>query len=82
MEESKRNSYAVTSMILGIIGLIAWIIPLIGGPVAITALILGILGLQSEKSGMAIGGIVMSIISLVLTAINAIIGAYLVMSTY
>ena len=77
MEGSKRNSEAIASMILGIIGLLAWILPLIGAPVTITAIVLGIRGLKSEKSGMAIAGIVMGVTGLVLTVINAAIGAYL-----
>ena len=68
---------AVASMVLGIIGLIAWFLPIVGLPVTITGLVLGIKGLNSANRGMAIAGIVMTIIGLTLSVINAAIGAYL-----
>jgi hypothetical protein len=77
MEETKHNGKAIASMVLGIIGLIAWFIPLFGAPITIVGLILGIKGLKSSNRGMAIAGVVMCIIGLVATIINAAIGAYM-----
>jgi len=78
MEVTERHSgKAVASMVLGIIGLIAWFIPLFGMPITIVGLVLGIKGKNSSKKGMAIAGIVMCIIGLVATLINGSIGAYL-----
>ncbi len=68
---------AVASLVLGILGLIAWIIPIIGLPIGITGLVLGIKDLGSFRRGMACAGITLCIISLVLTVANAAIGAYL-----
>ena len=68
---------AITALILGIIGLIAWIIPLFGLPVTVIGLIMGILGMFGTKRGMAIAGFVMCIIGLMLTFINMAIGLYL-----
>jgi len=78
MEEAKKlNSKATASMVLGIIGLVAWFIPLFGAPITITGLVFGIKGLDSENRKRALAGIVMSVIGLVATTANAAIGAYL-----
>ena len=66
----------IAALVLGIIGLIAWFIPLFGFPVTIIGLIFGVLGQKREKKGLAIAGMVLSIIGLVLTIINSAIGAY------
>lgn len=68
---------AVAALVLGIVGLIAWLLPLVGYPVTIVGLVLGIKSVKSEKRGMAIAGIVMSSIGLVLTLINSILGVIL-----
>jgi len=71
-----KKSQATASLILGIIGLIAWVLPLFGFPVTIIGLIMGIVGQKSTKKNMAMAGIVLSIIGLVITIINSAIGAY------
>lgn len=63
--------------VLGIIGLVFWCIPILGGPIGIVGLILGIVGRKKGGRGMATAGIVMSIITIVLAVINAIAGVYL-----
>jgi uncharacterized membrane protein len=75
----KKNSggKAITSLVLGIIGVFAWLIPLIGFPVTIVGLVLGIKGINAEYKGMAIAGIVLNIIFLVITIINSAIGAFM-----
>jgi len=71
------NGRAVAGMVLGIVGLIAWIIPLFGLPIAIVGLVLSIKSMKNVNGrGMAVAGIVLSIIALVLTIINSAIGAY------
>jgi hypothetical protein len=72
----KEAGMAIASLILGIIGIIAWIIPIIGLPIGIAALVLGILGIKRSSKGMSIAGIVLAVICLVLTIINSAIGAY------
>ena len=62
---------------LGIIGLIAWYIPILGLPITIVGLVLGIKGMKSNNRGMAITGVVFCIIGLVASIINAAIGAYM-----
>ena len=76
-EQPGGNGKAVASLALGILGLLAWFIPLFGLPITITGLVLGIKGLKSSSRGIAIAGVVLNIIGLVLTIINASIGAYL-----
>ncbi len=76
-EQTAGSGKAIASLVLGILGLLAWFIPLFGAPITITGLVLGIKGLKSSNRGMAVAGIVLNIIGLVLTIINASIGAYL-----
>jgi|SRR5579871_1138435 len=67
----------VVSLVLGILGLCAWIIPLFGLPITIVGLIFGINALKRVQKGMAIAGVVLSIIGLALSGLNAAWGAYL-----
>jgi hypothetical protein len=68
---------STTSLILGIIGLVGWIIPIIGAPITITGLVFGIKGIIHEKKGKAYVGVTLCTIGLLLTIINASIGAYI-----
>ena len=79
MNEEKKGM-SIASMVLGIVGFIAWCLPLVGFPVTIVGLVLGILGIKKGGKGRAIAGIIMSSITLVLTLINSIWGAYLGMT--
>ena len=74
--DASLNKKATTSFVLGIIGLVAWFLPIVGAPVTIVGLVFGIKGRASAKSGLAVAGITLSIIGLVLTVVNASIGAY------
>jgi hypothetical protein len=71
-----KSGHATASLVLGIIGLIAWFIPLLGFPVTIVGLIFGVLGQKSSKKTIAVAGLVLSIVGLVVTIINSAIGAY------
>jgi hypothetical protein len=69
---------AVASLVLGILSLVAWLLPIAGIPIAGIGLLLGILGVtRGSRRGMAVAGIVLSAIGLLLSVINAAIGAYL-----
>jgi len=76
-QPSGTPTTTTVSLVLGIVALLAWCLPIIGAPIAITGIILGIKGLSRERRGMAIAGTVMSGIGLLLSIINAAIGAYL-----
>ncbi len=66
---------ALAGVILGGIGLIAWLLPLIGYPVSITGLVLAIRGRRSfSRRTMATVGMILCIIALVLTVISSFIG--------
>ncbi len=79
--ESGRGA-ATASMVLGIIGLIAWLLPLVGFPVNIVGLVLGLTQGKHKTFSTAKAGVIMSIIGLVLTSINSIAGAVMsVMNT-
>jgi hypothetical protein len=62
---------------MGCIGLVCWIIPLIGLPLTITGLVFGIKSKKLGGGGSATAGIVLCSIGLALSVINAAIGAYL-----
>lgn len=85
LDNNKSNNdkdlrICIAALILGIIGLAAWIIPIIGLVVGVLALVLGIKGLKKSSEGMAIAGIVLGIICLIITIINGAIGVYQVFS--
>ena len=71
-----RRGQAVASLVLGLVALIAWIIPLFGMPITIIGLVLGIKSLKSTGRRMAIAGIVLCLVFLVATLINGVWGAY------
>ncbi len=71
-----KNRKAKTGFLLGILGLVAWIIPLVGAPITVTGLIFSIKGTKSLKRKLAIAVIVLSSIGLFLTIVNGSIGAY------
>ncbi|MBR4255256.1 MAG: zinc ribbon domain-containing protein [Lentisphaeria bacterium] len=64
-----EQNKSVASLVLGLVGLIAWFIPLFGAPVSIVGLVLGVRKKYTT-------GIVLNVIGLVLTVANAAIGAY------
>ena len=74
MRPQESNGKSVASLVLGIVGVIAWCLPILGLPVGVIGLIMGI---QGYNRSMAMAGIVLSIICLVLTIINSSIGAYM-----
>lgn len=73
-----NRGVALAGLILGIFGLIAWFLPLLGFPVTIVAVILSALGRRSvSRRTMATTALVIAIIGLVLTIINSAAGAYI-----
>lgn len=74
--ESHKAGVGIAALVLGLIGVIAWIIPIIGLPIGIAALVFGIIGLEKSRKGMSIAGMVLGVVCLVFTTINSAIGAY------
>jgi hypothetical protein len=68
---------ANTSMVLGLVGIIAWVIPIIGLPVTITGLVFGIKARHSAARSKAVAGIALCSIFLTASVVNAAIGAYM-----
>ena len=77
--EDKNNTKALVGMILGLVSIIAWILPLIGYPVTICGIIFSAMGLKAEKKTQAIVGIILSIIFFLVTLLNSILGVILAM---
>jgi hypothetical protein len=72
------SGLGVTAFILGIVGVIAWLLPLIGLPVTIAALICALVARnRGNRSGMTKTALILAIIGLTLTLINAAIGAFI-----
>ena len=72
-----EDGKATASFVLGIIGMVAWFIPLFGFPITITGLVLGVKASPTKKRET---GINLCTVGLILTSINSAIGAYLAYS--
>jgi len=59
----------ITSLTLGIVGLLAWLVPFIGFPVTIIGLIMGAISLfmKRENRGKALAGLLLCLVGLILT---------------
>ena len=69
---------AKIGFILGLVGIIAWLLPIAGFPVTITGLVFSVKGKKAvQRKGQATAGLVLNIIFLVLTSINSLLGALL-----
>ncbi|UOE96199.1 MULTISPECIES: DUF4190 domain-containing protein [Bacillaceae] len=82
VDSNKHSGKAIASLVLGLVAIIFWLIPLFGIPITIVGLVLGIIARKSNKRGMAIAGIILSSIFLLLSLINAVLGAILVLSGF
>jgi len=72
---SANNKPALISLILGLVCIVAWLIPILGVVLSTTAIGLATKGLKSEKKGMAIAGMILGILFLAASIINWIAGA-------
>ncbi len=63
-------------MVLGIIGLVFWVVPLFGLPINIVGLCLAVSAKKKQPSGKATAGLVMCIVGLALTVVSGALGAY------
>ena len=67
--ESSDSGKAIASLVLGILGFVGSLIPLIGLIMGIGALMLGLNSKNSAKKGMATAGLILGIIVIVLSLI-------------
>ena len=69
------KTFAIISLVLGVLNLCAWIFPLCGFPLGIAGIVLGYLGMKApEQKNLAIGGMALSGLGILLACINAIVG--------
>jgi len=73
----KLEKKANTSFVLGIIGLIAWIIPIIGLPIQIIGIVLAKKALKVSRQKKAKAGLIMCIIGLIFSILNSLAGIYM-----
>ncbi len=70
-----EKTFAIISLILGILNLCAWFFPICGFPIGIAGIVLGYLGMKApEQKNLAIAGMALSGLGLVLACVNAIAG--------
>ena len=70
--ESSRG--AVTSLVLGVVATIGWIVPIIGLPITIVGIVLGAMNLKSRKAkGAAISGFVINIVFLLVSIAKGVL---------
>ena len=83
MEENNSNKVggkSIASFVLGLVGILAWLLPLVGYPVTIVGLVLGCIARKKEKNGFSLAGIILSALTLALTLGNSILGVLFVYS--
>ena len=73
----KKDIKIVVSGILGILGLVAWIYPIIGILVALSGILISKNILKHENNNIAKLGFWLSVVCLILTLINSAVGAYM-----
>jgi len=71
-----KIKFSKASLILGILGLFAWVLPVLGAVITILGLVLGIKSHKSIKKDLATIGIVLCVIGFLLATTNFSIGAY------
>lgn len=81
-ENNKADGKSIASFVLGIVGIIAWILPLFGYPVTIVGLVLGCIARKDKKNGFNLAGIILSSITLALTLGNSILGVIMYSQLY
>ncbi len=67
---------AITSLVIGVFNLCAWILPICGIPLGMLGVVLGYFGLnEPEVKSLAMVGIALSVIGLILACVNSFFGA-------
>lgn len=82
MKLAEQKVKAFASFILGLLSIIAWLIPFLGLPVTIFGLLLGSAGMKSSNRGLALTGLILCAIFLLATLASAIISAYLITNSW
>jgi hypothetical protein len=69
-----KSVFAVASLVFGLCGLLAWLMPRIGFPVALLGLASGAGGYDSSRKNTAVAGLILSVIALIFTIVNWSVG--------
>jgi Na+/proline symporter len=72
-----NSDLAIASLVLGIISLLAWLLPILGVPIAVVGLVFGVMSRNSPRRRMAIAGMVMSAIGLLAVVVNLGVSLFL-----
>lgn len=67
----ETDQYGVVSAVVGSIGMLAWLIPLIGIFITIFAILVGFYAYDPDDNGFAIAGITLGVMGLLLTIIRS-----------
>ncbi len=78
----KKETKAIVGFILGLVGIIAWFLPIIGVPVTILGIIFSALGMNTKNKNKAIAGLILSIVFLIVTLINSFLGVLMTSTLY
>jgi len=65
----------ITATVLAILSLVAWIVPVIGIPVSIAGFVLALKSYSVFKSGTSVVAIIFSVLGLIGSLLNSILGA-------
>lgn len=71
---------ANTALIMGLVSLVAWIIPIAGVITSVIGIASAVPGMKSTAKGRAVAGLVLSIVCLVIAIVNWIVGVALQLS--
>jgi hypothetical protein len=72
----QRGGVAIAGFVLGLVSVLAWLLPICGFPVTIAGVICSSMGLRStQRRTLAAIGLALSILALIATLINSIAGA-------
>lgn len=81
IQENTVETKATVGFILGLSSSAAWLLPLLGYPVTICGIVFSALGLKSIKNkSKATAGLILSIVFLVATLINSVLGVIIALS--
>lgn len=69
------SKLAVFGFVLGVVGVVAWLLPVAGAPIGIAGLLLSIKGLQSQQRRLAMAGVVLCSIGIGLTIVTWVMRA-------
>jgi predicted nucleic acid-binding Zn ribbon protein len=72
LEPTEHDYKATASLALGLVGMFAWFLLLVGLPITVAGLILGVKSKHPSR-GIALIGIILCVVGMVVSVVNAII---------